>query len=67
MYLRPSRLRQDDKFYGFAATEFGPTYGDFRDAVMENGELVGRYGGWNYVPGLLAIRIGRGGRTRARR
>ena len=34
MYLRPSRYAEADKFYGFAATEFG-TYGDSA-TLLEN-------------------------------
>lgn len=48
MYLRPSRYAEADKFYGFAATEFG-TYGD-------SATLLGNVSSWvgtrlNYVPG----------------
>src|SRR6202008_4226456 len=48
MYLRPSRYAEADKFYGFAATEFG-TYGD-------SGTLLENVSSWvgtrlNYVPG----------------
>jgi len=48
MYLRPSRYAEADKFYGFAATEFG----NYRDsaALLANVSLwVGRR--LNYVPG----------------
>jgi transglutaminase-like putative cysteine protease len=47
MYLRPSRYAEADKFYGFAATEFG----DYADST-----LLERVSSWvgtrlNYVPG----------------
>lgn len=48
MYLRPSRYAEADKFYGFAATEFG----DYADSTT----LLERVSSWvgtrlNYVPG----------------
>jgi transglutaminase-like putative cysteine protease len=48
MYLRPSRYAEADKFYGFAATEFG----DYADSTT----LLERVSLWvgtrlNYVPG----------------
>jgi transglutaminase-like putative cysteine protease len=48
MYLRPSRYAESDKFFGFAATEFG----DDRDAA----QLLEHVSSWvgtrlNYVPG----------------
>ncbi|MCG7594645.1 transglutaminase family protein [Mycobacterium sp. PSTR-4-N] len=47
-YLRPSRYAEADKFFGFAATEFG----DFTDSV----KLLEKVSSWvgsrlNYVPG----------------
>jgi transglutaminase-like putative cysteine protease len=48
MYLRPSRYAEADKFYGFAATEFG-SYLD-SEALLEKVSLwVGAR--LNYVPG----------------
>jgi transglutaminase-like putative cysteine protease len=48
MYLRPSRYAEADKFFGFAATEFG----DYADSAT----LLARVSSWvgtrlNYVPG----------------
>jgi transglutaminase-like putative cysteine protease len=48
MYLRPSRYAEADKFYGFAATEFG----DYLDSTT----LLAKVSSWvgtrlNYVPG----------------
>jgi transglutaminase-like putative cysteine protease len=48
MYLRPSRYAEADKFYGFAATEFG----EFADSTT----LLEKVSSWvgtrlNYVPG----------------
>ena len=48
MYLRPSRYAEADKFYGFAATEFG----DYADSTT----LLEKVSSWvgtrlNYVPG----------------
>jgi transglutaminase-like putative cysteine protease len=48
MYLRPSRYAEADKFYGFAATEFG----DYLDSAT----LLEKVSSWvgtrlNYVPG----------------
>jgi transglutaminase-like putative cysteine protease len=48
MYLRPSRYAEADKFYGFAATEFG----DYTDSAT----LLEKVSSWvgtrlNYVPG----------------
>ncbi|WP_338888834.1 transglutaminase family protein [Rhodococcus sovatensis] len=48
LYLRPSRYAEADKFYGFAATEFG--------AYADSEELLERISSWvgarlNYVPG----------------
>lgn len=48
MYLRPSRYAEADKFYGFAATEFG--------AYADSATLLGNVSSWvgtrlNYVPG----------------
>jgi transglutaminase-like putative cysteine protease len=48
MYLRPSRYAEADKFYGFAATEFG----DYVDSTV----LLEKVSSWvgkrlNYVPG----------------
>ena len=48
MYLRPSRYAEADKFYGFAATEFG-TYGDSATLLENVGSWVGTR--LNYVPG----------------
>ena len=41
MYLRPSRYAEADKFFGFAATEFGQYVGVIGDAARE-GVVVGR-------------------------
>jgi transglutaminase-like putative cysteine protease len=48
MYLRPSRYAEADKFYGFAATEFGQ--------YVESATLLEKVSAWvgsrlNYVPG----------------
>jgi transglutaminase-like putative cysteine protease len=48
MYLRPSRYAEADKFYGFAATEFG--------SFLESEALLEQVSVWvgarlNYVPG----------------
>lgn len=48
MYLRPSRYAEADKFYGFAATEFG--------SYADSATLLERVSSWvgtrlNYVPG----------------
>ena len=48
MYLRPSRYAEADKFYGFAATEFG--------SYVDSSTLLERVSLWvgtrlNYVPG----------------
>ena len=48
MYLRPSRYAEADKFYGFAATEFGK--------YMDSATLLEKVSSWvgnrlNYVPG----------------
>ena len=48
MYLRPSRYAEADKFYGFAATEFG-TYGDSASLLENVSSWVGTR--LNYVPG----------------
>jgi transglutaminase-like putative cysteine protease len=48
MYLRPSRYAEADKFYGFAATEFGP-YADSTTLLEHVAAWVG--GRLNYVPG----------------
>jgi transglutaminase-like putative cysteine protease len=48
MYLRPSRYAEADKFYGFAATEFG-TYGDSATLLENVSSWVGTR--LNYVPG----------------
>src|SRR5689334_8767383 len=48
MYLRPSRYAEADKFYGFAATEFG--------SYIDSATLLEKMSSWvghrlNYVPG----------------
>src|ERR1700758_2729561 len=48
MYLRPSRYAEADKFYGFAATEFG-THGDSATLLENVSSWVGTR--LNYVPG----------------
>ena len=48
MYLRPSRYAEADKFYGFAATEFG-RYADSETLLEKVSTWVG--GRLNYVPG----------------
>lgn len=48
MYLRPSRYAEADKFYGFAATEFG-SYADSATLLEKVSTWVG--GRLNYVPG----------------
>ncbi|WP_319434903.1 transglutaminase family protein [Mycobacterium sp. RTGN5] len=48
MYLRPSRYAEADKFYGFAATEFGD-YSDSEDLLEKVSVWVGTR--LNYVPG----------------
>src|SRR3954471_5165603 len=48
MYLRPSRYAEADKFFGFAATEFG-TYGDPATLLENVSSWVGTR--LNYVPG----------------
>ena|SRR6201997_1869828 len=48
IYLRPSRYAETDKFYGFAATEFG-TYGDSAMLLENVSSWVGTR--LNYVPG----------------
>jgi transglutaminase-like putative cysteine protease len=48
MYLRPSRYAEADKFYGFAATEFGD-YLDSEDLLERVSVWVGTR--LNYVPG----------------
>ena len=48
MYLRPSRYAEADKFYGFAATEFGQ-YADSATLLEKVTTWVG--GRLNYVPG----------------
>jgi transglutaminase-like putative cysteine protease len=48
MYLRPSRYAEADKFYGFAATEFG-AYADSATLLEHVAAWVG--GRLNYVPG----------------
>lgn len=48
MYLRPSRYAEADKFYGFAATEFGE-YADSATLLEHVAAWVG--GRLNYVPG----------------
>ena len=48
MYLRPSRYAEADKFYGFAATEFG-TYADSATLLEKVSAWVGTR--LNYVPG----------------
>ncbi|MDT5076458.1 MAG: hypothetical protein QOJ80_1095, partial [Mycobacterium sp.] len=48
MYLRPSRYAEADKFYGFAATEFGQ-YADSSTLLEHVAAWVG--GRLNYVPG----------------
>ena len=48
MYLRPSRYAEADKFYGFAATEFG-NYLDSADLLEKVSLWVGTR--LNYVPG----------------
>lgn len=47
-YLRPSRYAEADKFYGFAATEFG-SYADARTLLEKVSEWVSNR--LNYVPG----------------
>jgi transglutaminase-like putative cysteine protease len=48
MYLRPSRYAEADKFYGFAATEFG-RYADSTTLLEKVSSWVGTR--LNYVPG----------------
>ncbi len=48
MYLRPSRYAEADKFFGFAATEFG-TYGDSATLLENVSSWVGTR--LKYVPG----------------
>ncbi len=48
MYLRPSRYAEADKFFGFAATEFG-SYGDSATLLEKVSSWVGTR--LNYVPG----------------
>jgi transglutaminase-like putative cysteine protease len=48
MYLRPSRYAEADKFYGFAATEFG-SYADSATLLEKVSSWVG--GRLSYVPG----------------
>lgn len=48
VYLRPSRYAEADKFYGFAATEFGH-YADSTTLLEKVSSWVG--GRLNYVPG----------------
>ncbi|WP_310786825.1 transglutaminase-like domain-containing protein [Mycobacterium sp. Z3061] len=48
MYLRPSRYAEADKFYGFAATEFG-SYNDSARLLENVSSWVGTR--LNYVPG----------------
>ena len=48
LYLRPSRYAEADKFYGFAATEFGQ-YADSTTLLAHVAAWVG--GRLNYVPG----------------
>lgn len=48
MYLRPSRYAEADKFYGFAATEFG-SYADSATLLEKVSTWVG--GRLKYVPG----------------
>jgi len=48
MYLRPSRYAEADKFYGFAATEFG-NYADSTTLLEKVSSWVGHR--LNYVPG----------------
>jgi transglutaminase-like putative cysteine protease len=48
MYLRPSRYAEADKFYGFAATEFGK-YADSATLLEKVSSWVGTR--LNYVPG----------------
>jgi len=48
VYLRPSRYAEADKFYGFAATEFG-NYADSATLLEKVSSWVG--GRLNYVPG----------------
>lgn len=48
MYLRPSRYAEADKFYGFAATEFG-SYADSTTLLEKVSSWVGTR--LNYVPG----------------
>jgi transglutaminase-like putative cysteine protease len=48
MYLRPSRYAEADKFYGFAATEFGND-GDSANLLEHVSSWVGTR--LNYVPG----------------
>ncbi|MBI3690744.1 MAG: transglutaminase, partial [Mycolicibacterium aromaticivorans] len=48
MYLRPSRYAEADKFYGFAATEFGD-YLDSESLLEHVASWVGNR--LNYVPG----------------
>ena len=48
MYLRPSRYAEADKFYGFAATEFG-NYVDSATLLEKVSSWVGTR--LNYVPG----------------
>ena len=48
MYLRPSRYAEADKFYGFAATEFG-NYVDSTTLLEKVSSWVGTR--LNYVPG----------------
>ncbi len=48
LYLRPSRYAEADKFFGFAATEFG-NYGDSAKLLENVSSYVGTR--LNYVPG----------------
>lgn len=48
LYLRPSRYAESDKFYGFAATEFGD-YADSEEVLEKISAWVGRR--LQYVPG----------------
>jgi hypothetical protein len=65
MYLRPSRYAEADKFYGFAATEFG-NYVDSATLLEKVSSWVGTR--LNYVPGSRLWAPGGGaiaGRQRA--
>jgi hypothetical protein len=56
MYLRPSRYAEADKFYGFAATEFG-NYIDSTTLLEKVSSWVGTR--LNYVPAPATRSTGR--------